>query len=253
MSKSTEWNKHFEETWDAAMLELGRQSPTYATLVGQVGKKSADAMVANGAKGIFGERKQVQRAVSSNLRDFVAGKSIIDLMAGEGTATIPLALAKITKKLHLVDNGHSAMTQGVGWKLARREPSITTHAIDLSSGGSEALPKADLAVLIDTGLALPEINRMKGVPEGVPPATSYLYRGNHVIGATITFEEILAKLRQSGIGVLRVYETPFFTDPLSAEEWRAHLESSLNLGETWRFEEVSTVGPYDTLVTEFKA
>jgi hypothetical protein len=237
-------NDAFEQVWNESMraevaVEVER-NPQYALFKKRPG--FIELQVCN-LKGLFVERRKVERALFFYLRDVLRSETeLIDFLSGDAVATTPMLLTGDLRKLHLLDDGHSPKQKAVSELLTRRlevHSGVQWHHVTLSATTPLLnLPSVKAGVLADSGIALPARNRMPRSLSSADIQSPSTFRGAHVMEPTVTLPDVLRVFGGMRGRTLHVVETPFFRVPLSLNDWGDHLLGQLSEGTPWSLDEL---------------
>jgi len=187
-------------------------------------------------------RKAIQERIfgalyfDNGLRD-----EVLDLMSGEAVATLSLLECNKYKKLALLDDDTSS-----GFSYITAQKSIELDLDDkiefirysIGKAAEPLIPNEMMDVLLaDTGVALPKEFRF---PELDPDETKKVLlsnplasRAGHIIHGHADFGDVIESLGEISGRTLRVFDTPYFATPMTANQGRDYIQGFLD-GTGWK-------------------
>lgn len=181
------------------------------------------------------EYRALQEAIFNALEGYLeTGAEVLDLCSSYGIAVNALVAAGKISKLELIDakyNRRGDNERKVVEAILERLgiPRKVTLNGTLLRPDTRLSPSPNV-VLSDTGLALPEKNRVQSLVG--QPSTPQTLRAGHIPNAVITFQDVLEMLSGNTARRLFVFESPFHGTHMRPEEMTGHIEASMKGGNT---------------------
>jgi len=238
--------KHFSQMWDQWIKHTSRsQGPR------QLWKTQEKILKTN-----FAQMREIQLSILKRLAACVnEDEALVDIFGGKGLATIPLVRAKLIRALTIIDDGKSPGEQNTGKIFSNTSPDEITHTeATIHRWNAGRIIPRDTLVLAETGLGLPEENRM---PPGHQPIFNVRpedYRSGHIINPNVNIGDIAQEWHEvtGGQRHLHIIDTPFYKKPMTPEQIQDYVQGWVSPIVCWEHEETKQINRHGTTHISFR-